>query len=269
MVEGNEIDIYLPDLRVGIEYNGIFYHTEEMGKGKNYHLNKTEVCKRNNIRLIQIFEDEYTQHKEIVLNKILHIIGCHANVPKIMARKCIINEIGINTAKNFLNEYHIQGFVSSSIYLGAYYNNNLIAVMSFKKEDNHTDKWELNRFASNYDYVCQGVGGKLFKYFIRHCNPSYIKSFADRRWTLDENNNLYTKLGFTFDKFTKPDYRYVGRGALSHVRVHKFNFRKSKLLAMDKNNILNPNMSEDEMRKKMGLKKCWDCGLVKYVWYKN
>jgi hypothetical protein len=88
MVEGNEIDVYLSELKIGIEYNGIYYHTEEFGKDKDYHLNKTEVCKRNGIKLIHVFEDEFVLHKDIVMNKIGHIIGIDQNKPKIMARKC-------------------------------------------------------------------------------------------------------------------------------------------------------------------------------------
>jgi hypothetical protein len=266
MVEGNEIDVYLSELKIGIEYNGIYYHTEEFGKDKDYHLNKTEVCKRNGIKLIHVFEDEFVLHKDIVMNKIGHIIGIDQNKPKIMARKCSLREINNREAEVFVNKYHIQGFVSSSVYLGAYYNNTLVAVMTFKKEGGDDNEWELNRFCSDYNYVCQGIGGKLFKYFIKNYKPKRVKSFADRRWTLDEKNNLYIKLGFLFDSYTKPDYRYVGKGVLSHVRSHKFNFRKDRLLAMDRDNLLTPDMTENQMRKILGLKRIWDCGLIKYVW---
>ena len=82
--------------------------------------------------------------------------------------------------------------------------------MSFKRESKNEDnsKWELTRFASDNNYVCQGIGGKLFKYFVRNYSPSEIKSFADRRWTINEDSNVYIKLGFKFDKYVEPNYRY-------------------------------------------------------------
>ena len=73
-------------------------------------------------------------------------------------------------------------------------------------------------------------------------------------------------LGVTFDKFTKPDYRYVGRGALSHVRVHKFNFRKQTLLKKYPDSGLTEDMTEYEMTQKLGFYRIWNCGLFKYVW---
>ena len=136
--------------------------------------------------------------------------------------------------------------------------------MTFKKiGKGYENEWELTRFASNYNYVCQGVGGKLFKYFIKENDPYLIKSFADRRWTIDEENNIYTQLRFKFDGYTKPDYKYI----ISNKRYHKFNFRKQILLKKYPD-ILNENMTEREMTKKLGYYRIYDCGLIRYVWEK-
>ena len=174
------------------------------------------------IKLIQIFEDEYQYHKDIVLEKIKHILGKSENKPKIYARYCSIVEINNETAKDFLKKNHIQGYGKSSVCLSAIYEGKIIAVMTFKSFKNA--EWELTRFASDYNYVCCGVGGKLFKCFVNRYNPDKVKSFADRRWTLSEDN-LYTKMGFELDGILKPDYRYVYSNKPVE-RIHKFNFRK-------------------------------------------
>ena len=88
-----EIDIYLPDYKIGIEYNGLVWHSEKFGKDKDYHLNKLNRCNDNDIKLIQIFEDEYIEHKEIIFEKIRHILGKDINKNKIYARKCDVNII--------------------------------------------------------------------------------------------------------------------------------------------------------------------------------
>ena len=263
VLDGKELDIYVPSLNFAIEYNGNFWHNDKV-IDKNKHLKKTELCKKKGIKLLQIFEDAYFNNKEIVFKKIKHIISIDGTLSKIPGRKCIIKEIDKNTAKAFLNIYHIQGFAGSKVYLGAYYNNELIAVMTFKQEC--TGNWELTRFASNYNYICQGVGGKLFKYFINNHNPEEIKSFADRRWTVDEDNNIYIKLGFKFDKYTKPDYRYYNPKIDRYKRFHKFNFRKAIL---NKKYNLPLTMTESEMTTKIGCSKIYDCGLIKYVWKKE
>ena len=257
----SEIDIFIPSKNIGIEYNGCRWHTEQFGKGKYYHLNKTNECLTNGIKLIHIFEDEYIDKKQIILNKIKHLLGC-SNLPKIGGRKCIIANVEYNEAKKFLNENHIQGYSKATVYLGAKHNDELIGIMTFVKINEN--EWELNRFATNNNYICQGVGSKIFSYFISHYSPQKVKSFADRRWTIDVENNLYTNIGFKLDKILKPDYKYVLNG--SYKRIHKFNFRKQTIY---KKYGLDLTMKESEMAEKLNAYKIWDCGLYKYVWEKK
>jgi hypothetical protein len=261
VIPPQELDIYIPSLKIAIEYNGLRWHSEEFGKDRQYHLSKMKKCNELGIRLIQIFEDEWILHKDMVISKIRHLLGAD-NLPKIMARKCVIKEIDKKQSNTFLDENHIQGMSKASVYLGAYYQDKLIGVMTFKKETGNS--WELNRFATDNNYICNGVGGKLFTYFVRHYNPSKIKSFADKRWTINENN-LYTSIGFVKEKDTPPDYRYV-KVSESMMRIHKFNFRKQVL---HRKYGLPLSLTESEMTKQLGYFKIWDCGLIKYVWNKK
>ena len=254
-----ELDIFLPEKNIAIEINGIRWHSEEFGKDKNYHLNKLNECNKKNIKLIQIFEDELFLYKDIVMSKLSHLLKLDNNKDKIYGRLINVCEIENNIAKQFLNKNHIQGFASSTIYLGAYYNSKLIGVMSFLKEVKN-GCWNLTRFATDNKYICCGVGGKLLKYFEIHYQPVQIKSFADRRWTIDVNNNIYTKLGFNLDKIIPPDYKYVKNNQMK--RIHKFNLRKKSLI---KKYNINPYLSENEMTKQLGYFKIWDCGLLRYV----
>ena len=258
---GKEIDIFIPSLNIGIEYNGNMWHGEKSGKDKNYHLNKLVECNKHNVKLIQIFEDEYHEHKDIVLSKIKHILNQNNDLKKVYARKCSIKEITKNESEIFLNRNHIQGFANSTLYIGAFYEKELVGVMTFIKESSTV--WNLNRFACDIKVHCIGIGGKLFKYFIEQYNPCIIKSFADRRWTMDGNNNLYTKLGFILTDIQKPDYRYYNSKIDRFKRFHKFAFRKQIL---HKKYGLPLTMTENEMTKQLGYDKIWDCGLFKYVY---
>jgi len=264
ILDGYELDLYIPKYNLAIEYNGLRWHSEKFGKDKNYHLNKTLKCKEKNIALFQIFEDEYINHKDLVLDKISNVLKAnYVKNKKIGARKCVIKEIDTELAKEFLDKYHIQSYVASTIYLGAFYEDNLVSVMSFKVEDKNSCKWELNRFTTNYNYICQGVASKIFNYFIKSYKPCEIKSFLDRRWCINENDNVYTKLGFELKKILPPDYRYTkGHGE----RQHKFSFRKQIL---HKKYGLSLDMTESDMVKELGYDRIWDCGLIKYVWKKK
>ena len=262
ILNGKEIDIYIPSLKLGIEYNGLRWHSEEFGKDHRYHLDKLNKCNEQGIRLIQIFEDEWVNQREICESKLKQICGLNTN-PKIYGRKCEIREIPNKTeVYEFLDKNHIQGRTGSTIAVGAYYDDKLVGVMTFKREKE--GYWDLNRFATDINYQCVGIGGKLFKYFTRNYGFQEIKSFADRRWAIDPTNNLYTKLGFEFDSFVLPTYWYYKDGEI--MRFHKFGFRKQHL---HKQYGLPLTMTEREMTETLGYTRIWDCGLIKYIYKKK
>ena len=261
ILNGMEIDIFIPPLKLGIEYNGLRWHSEDFGKDHRYHLDKLNKCNEQGIKLIQIFEDEWINHREICESKLKQICGLNRN-PKIYGRRCEIREItNKDIVYEFLDKNHIQGRTGFTIALGAYHQNNLVGVMAFKKEKE--GYWDLNRFATDINHQCVGIGGKLFKYFTRNYPFIEIKSFADRRWTTDPTNNLYTKLGFEFDSFVPPTYWYYNPKINPYIRFHKFGFRKQHL---HNQYGLPLTMTEREMTTALGYTRIWDCGLIKYVY---
>ena len=259
ILKGNEIDIFIPSKKIAIEFNGLYWHSN---KNKNYHLMKTEACAERGVCLVQIFEDEYKYHKDIVFSKLRHLLGNNYDLPKIYGRKCIVQEIAFKDASSFLNKNHLQGVHKSTVYLGAYCNDELVGVMSFTKENDNS--WELTRFATDITKRAIGVGGKMFSYFVKEYDPEKIKSFADRRWTTNASNNLYHHLGFELDKILKPDYRYFMEGETE--RIHKFRLRKK---IINKKFDLPMDLTESQMAEIIGARRIWDCGLYRYIWTKN
>lgn len=257
ILDGLEVDIYLPNYKFGIEYNGLHWHTEAFGKDRNYHLNKTDKAESKGIHLIQIFEDEWLEHKDLVLEKLKHYI--HKSEVKVVgARKCKIKEVNKTIAEEFLNKYHIQGYVTSTIYYGAFYNDELLGIMTFLKEKEGT--WNLTRFTTNYHYSIPGLANKIFKYFVEDNEGKIVevKTFLDRRWS-HSNVNVYDRMGFVLEETLRPDYRYV----VNNERKHKFGFRKNIL---HKKYGFPLTMTEREMCQELGFERIWDCGLRKYVW---
>lgn len=266
LLKGKEIDIIIPTLKLGIEYNGLYYHTDVMGKNYSYHLDKTIACKNIGYDLIHIFEDEWKLDGDLIKNKIKHILGVGDGV-KIGARKCIIKEIDSKIKSKFLNDFHIQHNDKSNINLGAFYGDILVGVMTFKTNrlmtsDMSTDEYELSRFATNYGYIISGLPSKILSYFKKAHHPKKIISFADRRWTLNQNNNMYTKLGFKLINIGKPNYWYYNSKVNRLKRFHKFGFGKSSLKL--KYPYLDFTKTERELTKELGYDRIWDCGLFKY-----
>lgn len=103
----------------------------------------------------------------------------------------------------------------------------------------------------------------MFKHFTSKYKPDTVFTFADRRWTVDKDNNLYTKIGFKLECETRPNYSYYYMKDNKAERFHKFGFRK-QILAKKYGFPL--TMTETEMVKELGYDRIWDCGLFKYVW---
>jgi len=256
IIKPKELDVYIPNLKIAIEYDGLYWHSEEMILDPFYHLNKTLECEKQGIRLIHIFEDEWDLKQDIVKSRLEQILN-KSHSEKIHARKCKIKEIDSKTKDEFLEKYHIQGKDTSKVRLGAFYNDELVSVMTFShgsisKGSRNRDPniWELNRFCTNYSYHIPGIAGKLLSYFKKNYKWKEIFSYADRRWS---QGNLYYKLGFELDYITSPNYWYVK----GEERIHRFNLRKRPDEPKD--------ISELILRLQEGYSKVWDCGNLKFI----
>lgn len=266
ILNGKEIDLMIPEINLAIEYNDLYFHTEKMGKNSTYHLNKTSECNKIGYKLIHIFEDEWLNNKGLIKNKLTHLCGRNTN-QLIGARKCKIIPITQKEKNEFLDTHHIQGRDKSLICIGAFYGNELMAVMTFDNKRNMSHKandksYELTRFTTNINYRVPGIADKLLKYFIKDYSPLSIISFGDVRWVLDANNNLYTKLGFKLIDILKPNYKYFNSKIERNKRLHKFGFGKNNLKKRYPD--LDFSKTEKQLMSELGYDRIWDCGLFKY-----
>lgn len=262
-----EIDLYLPVYNIGIEYNGLYWHSEIGGaKFRNYHLNKMKVINEKGIRLIQIFSDDWYNNKELIKSKLRHILNKN-NGPKLYAKKSNVLDIDNPTKKDFLIKNHIQGNDVSAIRLGCYYNNELVSVMTFSKlsvskgySNTQSNVYELSRFCSLKDAICVGMFGKLFNHFIEKYSPDKIITYADLCWS-DANANVYKKNNFIYDGITSPNYWYTND---YKNRLHRYQFTKHKLVKMG----YDRDLTEWEIMQSMNYDRVWDCGHIRYTWIK-
>lgn len=208
ILNGYEIDILLPDFNIGIEFNGLYWHSHKMKKDINYHRDKMLLANQKDYRLIQIFEDEWLERKEVVLNRLRHVVNGDVDNPTIGARKCTVRQINGQIAKDFLKKYHIQGYVPATIYLGAYYKEELVGVMTFIK--GQSQAWNMPQFVTKPSYKLPGLIGKMLKFFVRNYQYSKIQTTLDLRWNQSLNNNtIYDKLGFNIIDVQPPQYQYI------------------------------------------------------------
>ena len=204
ILSSGEIDLYFPEHKIGIEFNGSYWHNEEK-KDKKYHQNKSLEAEKRGIFLFHIFEYEWndSRTKQAIIGQLENLF--HINQTKIFARKTELRPVISSEEKNcFLELYHKQGRDhNSQVALGLYYQGELVSLMTFcTPRFTNKQQWELSRFCSKRG--CNVVGGasKLFKYFLENYTGDIV-SYSDIAKT---KGNLYETLGFTLSHISDPSY---------------------------------------------------------------
>ena len=108
MDNGLELDIYIPDLKLGIEFNGSYWHYEYL-KSADYHKNKSVLALKNGIRLIHIFEYEWINNRLLIEKFLKNTIS--QDQVKIYARDTKLVTVSNDTARDFMNDNHLQGYI--------------------------------------------------------------------------------------------------------------------------------------------------------------
>lgn len=225
-----ELDIYLPELKISIEYNGLYWHSD-IYKEILYHYNKTEECLRNGINLIHIWEDDWINKKDIVKSKILDILSLNHIIN---SDSCEIVDLSIIESKIFLKNNDLNYINYFTIPIGLLYNSEIVSIMVFDIIDNH---YELIEFCDKKYTSVLGGSLKLFNYFLTHSdNNKIVISYHDRSWF----NYFYKECGFIYKRTTIPNYNYVING-----------YRKNTFINFNK------------------YSKIYDCGHDEYIYYRK
>jgi len=255
---GIEIDIFLPQKNVGIEHHGLLWHSfgscfpdnadvESVNKFK--HRNKRDICMSNNVQLLQIFENEWIDKRNIVESMMRSKLGILQN--KIYARNCTIQCITAKQKSIFLNNNHIQGNDNSQIAIALIHEGDIVAAMTFGNRKITANKtFELIRFCCKTNTSVIGGASKLLKYFTKKHNVSCITTYADLRFCFD--GSFYKNLGFKHIRTTPPAYWYTDTKTV----MHRSNFQKHKLVKQGDD----LSLTEWEIMKERGWRRIWDCG---------
>ena len=259
IIPPKELDIYISNKNLAIEFNGVHWH-DENHVDKNYHLTKTNMCNKKGIDLIHVFEDDWLYKKEIVKSMIASRLGVYKE--KIFARKCQIKEIEKNQAKIFFDENHLQGFTYGDLYLGLTFNDELIQCVCINKKGWHDGNVELTRMVTKLNTQVVGGFSKLMKHISDYVEYKSITSYVYKAWF---NGKGYIESGFKIVKENNPSYSYVVNGR----RVHKSHFRKNKIKKMFERGELkfyDSNKTEHENMIENKIYRIYDCGTMKVIY---
>ncbi len=239
-----ELDIYLPDFGLAIEYNGAYYHSDQF-KPEGYHIFKTKECEKKGIQLLHIFDFEDIDIWKSVISEKL------GKNTRIFARKCKIKELSAAESELFLNENHLQGSCPAKYRYGLFYNDELVQVMTFGiPRFNKSCDFELLRLASKKYTTIIGGASKLLNRFRKN-HPGSIISYCNRRFS---NGSIYRTLGFVLKCVTDLNYFYIRTDDI----LTRYQCQKHKLRDILEN--FDPAKTEKENMEANGYFRVYDCG---------
>lgn len=249
-VISNELDIFIPSHNVAVEFNGVYWHSSKF-KDKKYHQQKALDCMKKGIQLISVWEDDWNNEtkQRILINKIKSKLGLVED--RVYARKCVVKLLDPKTAHAFLDQNHIQGKTAASVWLGLFYQTELVAVLGLKKTKDE-GVWDLVRFATSKTVV--GGFSKLLAYFKSNYDWKTIFTFAHLDYS---HGNVYEKNGFTKSHITPPGLFYVN----GNVRIRREVFMKHKLSKLFDEYA---GQSVREFLESKRIYEIYDCGSIRY-----
>lgn len=255
-----EIDIFIPEFNLGIEFNGLYWHSD-IHKHPSYHYDKWKFFNDHHIKLIQVFENEWENKQSIVQSIILtNMKKCDHIIP---ARKCNISEISYRDYEMFCVENHIQGSCRASIRYGLFYEGLLVSLVSASKS-RYTSKYthEIIRSCTKKGYIVMGGFEKLFKHIItNHAEISSLISYVDNRYF---TGSSYANVEMVCDHISPADFFYWNRsGFFGHRSLFQRHLLKEKLEMFDESKTAHENMIS------AGYFRIYDAGNKVFIWNRN
>lgn len=256
---GFDIDIFIPSLNIGIEYNGLIWHSEwkkAEEDAKVYHLNKTEACEKAGIRLIHVWEDDWILRNETCWNWLKTQLGFYEF--SINARDCEVKQCTWNEISKFIEDNHIQGQASAPTYCYrmVHPEKGLVGAMTFGNHFGSSGTGTtLKRFCTNGNV--RGGFSKMLTTFIRDHGHKYsdISSFSDRSWS---QGKVYSLNGFVSVNTSEPRYYWSKDG----VRYNRWKMQLKYLPSVLK--VFDPTLSETQNCHANGYNRIWDSGVQKW-----
>jgi len=237
-----EIDIFSPVGNFGIEFNGLYWHSEKF-LDPDYHSRKTQLCAEKGVSLFHVFEDDWIKRRSIVESMIIHRAGLAKS--KFSARDCkIVDNLSPRIRKEFFERNHIDGDVQAERAVALELDGEIIACASVRRP--HHRKWseysELARFATLKNAVVRGALSRLTRHILTSSRRSKLMSYVDTRYG-DGKGYLsanFKHVGTTSRSFWWTDFE---------DRYNRFKYRADPYRSM----------SEDEVAKEAGVVKIFGC----------
>lgn len=266
-----EVDIYIPAINVGIEYNGCYWHSDRVEKNKRKHEFKHACANTNGVRLLTVWDYDWKHRQDIVKRQIAHALKV-GHSQRISARACSIEQIPASEANALYEANHIQGACRGGVvHLGLKHSGTLVAAMTLSKGGArrgivNDGEWELARYATAA--IVRGGASRLFSAFIHQTGASTIWSFSDKQHF---DGGIYAMLGFFNDGDLPADYKVIHPATLKvwHKSMWQRKSIPRRLAEIGSTETFDPQTdqrTEHQMHDIAKVLRIWDAGKTRWLW---
>lgn len=284
VLPGNyELDMYIPEKRIAIEFNGVYWHSTASGRDKSYHAHKNALAETQGVRIIHVWEDDWRDKRKIVIRAVAHKLGAADKLRNVLpdadplifdrtpARKLSMCLITGEQATAFYSANHIQGGVGGTYHYALRDNaGNIRAVMTVGRPRNNirrgglvVGQWDIKRYAT-----CGTVPGGFTKLMVNaerdlQRRGEHIQSWVSFSAHDISDGHMYRTNGFTVEGTVAPDYTYVGEYT-DWTRASKNLFQKARFRD-NPDLVWDPSWTETQCADANKLYRIYDCGKTRWV----
>lgn len=261
VISPKELDIYIPHLKLGIEYNGLYWHSDALDSEARQmggrHLAKYVECEKVGVKILAVFQDEWKSKPDLIKAMIRQRLGAATGV-KLDARKLTLKILEKNVQfESFFEEFHLEGHAMASFAHGLFLGDKMVMCASFRT--NSYNEFEIARMATDYNYIVRGGAGRVVSGTKRP-----LMTYSNNRVGAGE---VYQKLGFRLLKKVGANYWYTdGSSRIGRQKCRRDN--TPEILALyptEKDQALNGVFSEKHFGDKRPLYKVEDYGHCKWI----
>lgn len=263
--DGRELDLYYPDKKIALEYNGAFWHSASR-KTEDYHQTKTITCIKRGITLVQIFQHEW-KNAETKKKLISHLDRLfNKNITYLSDNDIEVEyQISKDQALTFNKLYSVNRIKESEVNIGLVDSaGELVQLL----QSNRIDKrgtFEVVDIATKSGVQTYGFS-KIFRQFIQAYRPSKIMYQCDAQKLTGVE---FMKLGFKFTGIQEPDYKLVDRyDNIKKESKEPMKYQTVGLTGTEKDFEYQKSdvLQDDDEAEIMQYFKVYDCGNLRFIW---
>jgi len=228
-------DFQIPDHKIVIECNGLYWHSDKIINDKFCHRKKMVAYKEKGYDSLFFLENEILNKSNIVKSIILNKLKL--NKEKVFARKCKIETLSTEESNSFFEENHLMGRGAGRTY-ALKLNGEIISAIRVKWISKENGLLDVSRFCTKNNISVVGGYSRLISHVEKTEQPKTIQTFVDKRY----GDGSYLEV-FGFHRETE------------YISFYWTDFRDTC------HRLTHPYDSGYEK----GLHKIWDCGQAKWV----